>query len=133
MILMCWPSVAILGLILFTFGFYVGKGWQSLATRRVQRQIEGKERLESDTSHDKKEGQKHNEAGLDAKELRKRYDRQGKIDVFLAKSGTKVHLIRGCPGLNAADFTRIQTRTLCGNCLKHQRLLIEDPEEAFSL
>ena len=111
----------------------MGKGWQSFVTKRSQRQNEGKEKLESDIARDKKEGLKHNEAGLDAKELRKRYDRQGKIDVFLAKSGTKVHLIRGCSGLNAADFTRIQTRTLCGNCLKHQRLLKDDPEEAFSL
>ena len=133
MILMCWPAAAILGLIFSTCGFYVGKWWQSLVTKRLQRQNEGKARLESDTSHDKKEGQRHNEGSLDAKELRRRYDRQGKIDVFLAKSGTKVHLIRGCSGLNAADFTRIQTRTLCGNCLRHQRLLKDDPEDAFSL
>ena len=102
-----------------------------MVTKRLQRQNEGKARLESDISHDKKEGQKHNEAGLDAKELRKRYDRQGKIDVFLAKSGTKVHLIRGCSGLNAADFTRIQTRTLCGNCFKNQRRFTRRPRRSL--
>ena len=124
MIRMCWPCVAILGMILFTLGFYVGKWWQSFATRRLQRQIDGKAVLDSVTSQNKKEGHKHNEESLDVKELRRRLDRQGKIDVFIAKSGTKVHFIRECPGLNAADITRIQTKTLCGNCLRHQRLLL---------
>ena len=134
MLLMCWPCVAILGMILFTLGFYVGKWWQSLATRRLQRQIDGKAVLELDTSQDKKQGgHKHNEGSLDVKELRRRLDRQGKIDVFLAKSGTKVHFTRGCSGLNAADITRIQTKTLCGNCLRHHRLLKDDPEDAFSM
>ena len=104
-----------------------------MSPREARGKMKGRKSLSQIFPHDKKKGQKHNEAGLDAKELRKRYDRQGKIDVFLAKSGTKVHFVRECPGLNAADFTRIQTRTLCGNCLKHQRLLKDDPEDAFSL
>ena len=102
------------------------------AHKRSQRQKEGKDKIEFDFATEKK-GLKHKEISLDAKELRKIYDKEGRIEIFLAKSGTKVHFVRECPGLNAADFTRIQTRTLCGHCLKSQRLFTEDPEEAFSL
>ena len=123
MIRMCWPCCAFVAMMIFTLGFYVGKWWQALVTRRLQRQMEGEAALDSVTSQ--KEGQRHKDyESLDVKELRRRLDRQEKIEVFIAKSGTKVHFIRECPVLKAADVPKIQTKTCCELCLRKQRLLL---------
>ena len=120
MMLLCWPACALALLICFSCGCYLGRVWQrSLAHKESQRQNESKEKVEDEIATEVvKKGLKHKGIYLDAKEMTRRYDREGGIQVYFSQSGTKVHFVKECQGLNSADFTRIQTRTIC----KHIRL-----------
>ena len=71
-----------------------------------------------------KTGSMHRERDLEAKEFIGECEREGDVTVFLTKTGTKVHLIKDCPGFNSADLTKMKRTTICKHCLRSRRLAL---------
>ena len=71
-----------------------------------------------------KTGSMHKERERDlANEFIDECEREGDVSVFITKTGTKVHLIKDCPGLNSADLTKMKRIAICKYCLKSRRPL----------
>ena len=101
---------------MFSLGFCLGKVWEACSHKEGQRQ---KNEVIIKT------GVLHKEGGLKAKdEFIGKCEREGDVTVFLTKTGTKVHLIKDCPGLINADLTQMKRTTICAHCLKIRRLAL---------
>ena len=123
--LLCWPALALALIGCFSLGCCLGKVWGACPHKEGQRQKEYKdtERVGVATEVIIKTGSMHRERDLEAKEFIGEYEREGDVTVFLTKTGTKVHLIKDCPGLNSADLTKMKRITICKHCLRSRRLL----------
>ena len=100
---------------MFSLGCFAGKLWEACSHKDGQRQ-----RNEVIV----KTGALHRVGDWKAKEFIGECEREGDVTVFLTKTGTKVHLIKDCPGLHYADLTKMKTTTICRHCLKSRRLAL---------
>ena len=112
---LCWPALAVAMIGCFSLGCCLGKVWEACSHKEGQRQ---KNEVIIKT------GAWHKERGLQAKEFIGKCEREGDVTVFLTKTGTKVHLIKDCPGLNYADLTKMKRTTICKHCLRSRRLVL---------
>ena len=132
MMLLCWPMCALTLVIFFSFGCCLGRLWQrscSVHKRKDGQKNSNKEitEIEIEVAPEiNKKGLRHREFNLAAKEITKGMIRE----VYLSKAGTKVHFVKGCQGLHAADYSQIRTIAVCQYCLNNQRRTLKfDREE----
>ena len=115
MIQLCWPMCALTLVIFFSFGCCLGRLWQRSCS--VYKRKGGQEIEIEVASGISKKGLRHREFNLAAKEVTQCMIRE----VYLSKVGTKVHFIKGCHGLKAADYSKIKTIAVCQYCLDNER------------
>ena len=121
--ILCWPMCALTLVIFFSFGCCLGRLWQRSCS--VYKRKGGQEIEIEVASEISKKGLRHREFSLAAKEVTKGMIRE----VYLSKAGTKVHFIKGCQGLNAADYSQIRTIAVCQYCLNNQRRTVKFDRE----
>ena len=132
MMLLCWPMCALTLVIFFSFECCLGRFWQisCFAHKRKDGQKHSNKvikEIEIEVASEiSKKGLRHREFNLAAKEITKGMIRE----VYLSKAGTKVHFVKGCQGLNSADYSQIRTIAVCQYCLNNQRRTLKfDREE----
>ena len=125
MMLLCWPMCALTLVIFFSFGCCLGRLWQRSFSGHKRK--DGQKEIEIEVASEiNKKGLRHREFNLAAKEVRKGMIRE----VYLSKAGTKVHFVKGCQGLIAADYSQIRTIAICTYCLNNRRRTLKfDREE----
>ena len=130
MILVCWPAIALVGMLCFSLGLCMGMMRHTCVYKKEQVQRECKDPDEI-TFADEEEGQKHTKKSLRYKDIRKRSDKDGKLEVLLPQSqNSKTHFFKECPGLNNANPTLIKTVTVCKFCQRNlKKIWIEERDD----